>query len=161
MGEQAEAGDPIIDTDQVAYHKEKIYAPMNRDKGISPRELIFDLKEVVAPPRYSARKTGEQLMEAIGKVKAIQEQLPEVCPEHDWHMLGLYHDLRNMVQCADIYFNASLHRTESRGWHYRGDFPIRDDENWLKWIIVKQENGRMQVVTEDIPIDRYKSKPNG
>jgi succinate dehydrogenase/fumarate reductase flavoprotein subunit len=76
-------------------------------------------------------------------------------------MVGLYHDLRNMVQCADIYFNASLHRTESRGWHYREDFPVRDDQNWLKWVIVRQEDGRMQVLTEDIPVERYKSKPNG
>jgi succinate dehydrogenase / fumarate reductase flavoprotein subunit len=158
--ELPEAGKPIIDPEQVAYYKGKIYAPMNRDKGISPRDLIFDLKEVVAPPRYSARKSKERLSEAIGKVKEIQERLLEVSPGGDWHMLGLYHDLRNMVQCSDIYFNASLHRTESRGWHYREDFPVRNDENWFKWVIVKQEDGLMQVVTEDIPIDRYKSKLN-
>ncbi|MCL6479024.1 MAG: FAD-binding protein [Peptococcaceae bacterium] len=121
----AGASEPKIDTDQVKAYKEEIYAPMGRKKGLSPRDSIFDLKEVVAPPRYSIRKSKDRLEEAIAKVNKIREQMTEVSPAEDWHMFGLCHDLRNMTQCADIYFNAALTRTESRGWHYREDFPNR------------------------------------
>jgi succinate dehydrogenase / fumarate reductase, flavoprotein subunit len=148
-----------IDEDQVKRFKDEIYAPMGRKKGISPREPIFALKEVVAPPRYSLRKNDERLKEAIIKVEKIEEQTTVVSPAGDWHILGLCHDLRNMTQCADIYFNAALARTETRGWHYREDFPKRDDKNWLKWVIVKQHDGRMVISAEDIPIDKYKQKP--
>jgi succinate dehydrogenase/fumarate reductase flavoprotein subunit len=132
---------------------------MERKNGMSPRASIFELMEVVAPPRYSIRKSKERLDEAIAKVKKIEDQAAEVSPAGDWHMLGLCHDLRNMAQCAEIYFNAALARTETRGWHYREDFPKRDDANWLKWVIVKRNNDRMEITTEDIPIGRYKSKP--
>ncbi len=145
-------GETKIDEDQVKRFKEEIYAPMKRKHGISPRDLIFQLKEVVAPPRYSARRSKERLEDAIDKVKKIKGQIAEVSPADDWHLFGLCHDLRNMIQCAEIYFNAALARTESRGWHYREDFPNRDDKNWLKWIIVKQKNGKMAISTEDIPI---------
>ena len=155
------APEPKIDEDQVKRYKEEIYAPMERKSGISPREPIFDLKEVVAPPRYSIRKGKERLEEAIGKVKAIQERVVETSPAGDWHMLGLCHDLRNMALCAEIYFKAALARSETRGWHYREDFPARDDKNWLKWVIVKQKDGAVNVSAEDIPIERYKSKPKG
>jgi len=157
----AEIAEPVIFRGQVKRFKEEIYGPMDRNKGISPRDLIFNLKEVIAPPLYSARKSKERLLEAIGKVKEIRERMVEVSPAKDWHMLGLYHDLRNMTQCADIYFYASLQRTESRGWHYREDFPVRDDKHWLKWVIVKQVDGRMHLSAEEIPIERYRSKPNG
>jgi succinate dehydrogenase/fumarate reductase flavoprotein subunit len=50
-------------------------------------------------------------------------------------------------------------RTESRGWFYREDYPERDDKNWLKWIIIKQEAGKMVFSTEPVPIDKYKFKP--
>jgi succinate dehydrogenase/fumarate reductase flavoprotein subunit len=92
-------------------------------------------------------------------VRQIGEQTAEVSPAGDWHMLGLCHDLRNMAQCAEIYFNAALLRTETRGWHHREDFPERDDKNWLKWTIVKRNDESMVVATEDIPIETYKSKP--
>ena len=40
-------------------------------------------------------------------------------------------------------------RTESRGGHYREDFPERDDENWLKNIVIKNDNGEIQYQNVD------------
>lgn len=56
-------------------------------------------------------------------------------------------------------FRAALMRTESRGWHMREDYPKRDDNNWLKWIIIKQQAGKMTLSTEPVPIGKYKFKP--
>jgi succinate dehydrogenase/fumarate reductase flavoprotein subunit len=155
----AGAREPRIDKDQVRKYKEATFAPMERRNGLSPRDCIFQLKEVVAPPYYSMRKNRDRIQEALAKVRKIEQQVAEVAPANDWHMLGLCHDLRNMALCADIYFNAALARTESRGWHYREDYSERDDKNWLKWIIVKQKDRKMVISAEDIPIQKYKTKP--
>jgi len=64
-----------------------------------------------------------------------------------------------MAECADVYYNACLTRTESRGWHYREDFPNQDDENWRKWIVIQQKEGKMAISMEKIPFERYKTKP--
>lgn len=40
----------------------------------------------------------------------------------------------NLVFTADLMALTALHRTESRGSHYREDFPERSDENWDKSI---------------------------
>ncbi len=157
----AEAKKPKIDEDQVKQFKKDIFVPMKRKKGMNPRDAIWRLKEVVAPPRYSIRKSKERIEEALLRVKEVLHQAEsEVSPENDWHILGLCHDLKNMAQCADLYFNAALTRTESRGWHYREDFPNRDDKNWRKWIVIRQKGGKMEISTEKIPFERYKTKPD-
>jgi succinate dehydrogenase/fumarate reductase flavoprotein subunit len=53
-----------------------------------------------------------------------------------------------------------LERTESRGNHYREDYPVQNDKDWLKWLVVKETNGKMVITKEAIPIDKYKNKPS-
>jgi succinate dehydrogenase/fumarate reductase flavoprotein subunit len=38
-----------------------------------------------------------------------------------------------------------LHRTESRGAHYRDDFPETDNQSWLHHITITGVNGRLEL----------------
>ena len=60
---------------------------------------------------------------------------------------------------AEMFYRASLERTESRGFHLREDFPERDDERWLKWVIVQKDGEGMRLRTDDIPMESYPYKP--
>jgi len=43
-------------------------------------------------------------------------------------------ELANLIILADLVIKSALIREESRGAHYRQDFPDRDDVNWKKSI---------------------------
>jgi len=46
-------------------------------------------------------------------------------------------ELQNMLQTAQLIVQAALQRTESRGGHYRIDYPERDDVNWNRHLILR------------------------
>ncbi|MFX0195185.1 MAG: FAD-binding protein [Candidatus Hodarchaeota archaeon] len=53
-------------------------------------------------------------------------------------------EIRNLLDLGQVVTTAALLRRESRGSHYREDYPYRDDKNWIKSIIIKQEAEKIQ-----------------
>lgn len=49
---------------------------------------------------------------------------------------------RNFVTVASLVAQLALERTESRGAHYRSDFPERDDEHWQRHSALRREEER-------------------
>ncbi len=47
-------------------------------------------------------------------------------------------ELNNMLRVAEIIVYSALMRTESRGAHFRSDYPERNDEEWLKHTFVNE-----------------------
>jgi succinate dehydrogenase / fumarate reductase, flavoprotein subunit len=138
--------------------KEKIFAPMQRKNGCSPLDAISVIQDYTAPIKYSLRRSKGRLEESLGKLDGLKEKLSNLQAK-DLHYLSKCHEVQSMTLCAELTFRAALMRAESRGFHFREDFPERDDKNWLKWIILKQDGGKMKLSTEPIPISKYKIKP--
>jgi len=149
---------PRTDDDQVGAIMARTYAPLKREKGVSPHEVICRIQDTVAPADYSLIKSRERMQEALALVLAVQEDLDRIKAK-DYHELVRCLDAESMAIGAEMFYRASLMRTESRGFHYREDYPEMDNKNWLKWIILKNDDGRMDLHTEDIPIDKYPYRP--
>ena len=45
-----------------------------------------------------------------------------------------YMEMVNMLTVARVVIQAALWRRESRGGHFRSDYPQRDDLNWMKHV---------------------------
>ncbi|MFQ5710825.1 MAG: FAD-binding protein [Candidatus Geothermarchaeales archaeon] len=60
-------------------------------------------------------------------------------------------EVHSMLDVAEAVLRSALLRGESRGAHYREDFPERDDEKWLRHVVVRLEEGEMKLST--CPVD--------
>ena len=66
--------------------------------------------------------------------------------------LNFARELGNMLLLARVITLGALARNESRGAHYKPDFPERDDANWLKTTRAKWVNGEIQLTYEPVDI---------
>ena len=149
---------PEVDYAQAKEIKEKLYEPLQRSNGVSPYDVIPKIWEAVYPIDYIVIKSKERLEEALNRVLAFYDVI-ERLKARDHHELVKCIDAQSMALTAEIFYRASLMRTESRGGHFREDHPYMDNKNWLKWIIVKKNGDKMRLYTEDIPIQEYPYKP--
>lgn len=147
-----------ISSADIKRFKEATFVPLYVGKGVMPAEVIDTLQAITAPIKYNLRRSKERLTEALGVIENLKKKLPEL-HAGDFHYLSKCHEVRSMVLCAELTYRAALMREESRGSHFREDYPARDDKNWLKWIIIKQQNNKMTLFTQPVPVDKYKIKP--
>ncbi|WP_055105410.1 L-aspartate oxidase [Paenibacillus ihumii] len=56
----------------------------------------------------------------------------------------------NMLTCALLLTESALARTESRGGHFREDYPQRDDAGWRKHILQQREKGMLEEMSDDV-----------
>src|ERR1700751_1038916 len=68
--------------------------------------------------------------------------------------LNFARELGNMLLLARVITMGAHARNESRGAHYKPDFPDRDDAKWLKTTLAKWVNGDIQLTYEPVDISQ-------
>ncbi len=92
-------------------------------------------------------RTEESLKIALKKIDELQDKLEDfkLNDKGTIYNLELVEalELNNMLLCAKAVAFSALHRKESRGGHYRDDYPERDDDHFLKHSeVYSDETGR-------------------
>jgi len=64
-------------------------------------------------------------------------------------------ELEFMIECAETIAASAIDRKESRGAHTRTDMPDRDDENWMKHILVNKNHDSHDISYQDVVITEW------
>lgn len=152
-----------VDADQVEKFKKAFLAPMDRKGGMELEDMMDRIAETVTNPKYILHRTDENLTEVLGMIEDIKADLPKLYA-YDGHTLSKCRDWESILLIEEMMYKASKIRKETRVrvWRqYRDDYPVRDNKNWLKWIIIRKgDDGEMKLWTEDVPIWKYKYRPD-
>jgi succinate dehydrogenase/fumarate reductase flavoprotein subunit len=144
-------GEVKVDEAELMRVKKIVYSPVERHSGFSPGWLTRTLQGLVTPYFITQVKHRERLQPALKLVEFLNRHLVPKLWAKDAHEWRMAQETRNMVLDSEMVLRASLFRTESRGGHFREDYPRREDPTWLAWVKLKEEHGDMKVFKEAVP----------
>ena len=146
--------DSAIDHEKVEQLKHSIFAPLERQGGFDNNWVNTQLRNITGGYYVYLVRHGRRLEAAITLVEFLRNHvLPKMyATPRDAHGLVHVHETQSSILNAEMALRAALFRTESRGSHYREDYPRRDDPNWLARIKIRDKDGEMELVKE--PIDK-------
>ena len=111
-------------------------------------ELQRSLKQVMWD-KVGVIRDRQSLEDAQQEILTLREQLAAVSLA-DHRQLSQAIKLANMLTVSEMVCRTALMRTESRGSHYRTDYPEEDSEQWLKAIEISCQSGKM--VLKTVPV---------
>jgi len=141
------------------------------------QKKISALTEGNGKERYSAIRTElqENMTKLVGVfrnetdmlklkqlIKELQERYKNVTIDDKGNAFNLdlieAFEVGNLLSFSEVMVEGAIARKESRGAHYRTDFPKRDDENWLKHTLAwRSDEGVKLDFSKEVVIymDRY------
>jgi len=152
-----------VDRKQISREIRRAQKFLKKKEGVRPVEIKGKLTSLMWD-KVGIFRTGKEIQEAIVEIERVKEkELPKLCImdsktryNREW-VEAL--EIENLVTVAEMVARAALMREESRGAHYRRDFPKTDNQNWFVNIVIRQERGRM--VFEKVPVVTTIMKPEG
>ena len=159
-----ENGHSRANPDEVELAAKKALEPFDREVksgADGPYQIQYTLQTTMQNLVGIVRSEAElnKALEEIAKLKQAADAVAvhgnrEYNP--GWHTSM---DLANLLTVSEAVARSALERKESRGGHFRDDYPSKDDVfGKLNVIVRKGDGGEMQIVREPIPVMRDELK---
>lgn len=140
-----------FDPADVAAECRRVLAPTLREDGIPPNQIEYKTRRFVNDYLQPPKVTRKYEL-ASDRFAEIRDDLDHGMVARDPHELMRALEAASILDCADMAVAASLFRTESRWglYHYRTDYPEKDNDNWFCHSILRKQDGVMGCETRPV-----------
>jgi succinate dehydrogenase / fumarate reductase flavoprotein subunit len=132
---------------------------LSRETGTNPADIRSELQETMFDLAFVTR-TEDGLTKMLEILRGLQDRYRDVRVTDKGRLYNT--DLMEAVELGFLLDNAeptviaALARQESRGAHWRDDFPQRDDVNWLKHSLAYREpDGEVRLEFKPVKLGTY------
>ena len=158
--DEGKKADKIL-LDEALKLKNRIDSWRNRDSGIKIHRLLDRLKNIMSD-RVGIFRTKKDLASALQEIAMVRDDYKDVyisgdCLRYSQELVNII-EFASMLDLAEVIALGGLNREETRGSHFRTDFPKRNDGEWLKHTLVTMKDGRPEISYKDVKIDKYEPK---
>lgn len=124
--------------------------------------VIREELQVMMTKKCAVFRKEEELIELKNELKVLEERFKHIKIDDRSQRFNLdlleAIELGHMLDFVELMVEGALNRNESRGAHYRTDFPKRDDTNWLKHTLAWKKNGEITFDYKPVVITRFQPK---
>jgi succinate dehydrogenase / fumarate reductase flavoprotein subunit len=145
----------------VAEERARIRTLLSREAGEGIADTRDELKRVMFE-HFGVFRDGSSMKEGVAKLHALRRRCDRIRiggtagPFNQALVHAL--ELENMVAIAPTIGLGALQREESRGAHYRRDFPKRDDDRFLKHTMACLRDGEIELEYADVILGTFPVK---
>jgi succinate dehydrogenase / fumarate reductase, flavoprotein subunit len=133
----------------------KNQALLSNDGTENPLTIWKEMGELMTE-HVTVTRINKNLEIAHTKLHELQDRFRRInlSDRTKWsnQTLNFTRELENMLLLARVITLGALARNESRGAHYKPDYPDRDDANWLKTTRAKWVNNEIQLTYDPVDI---------
>lgn len=137
---------PITDS-MIDNEVKRLSVYLNRKKGIDAKKLIHQLQKTMWN-NVGLIRDKKRLKTAYKNIKQLETKTKKLVAQNKRELQTCL-ELECMIKTAHAIVIAAILRKESRGAHYRTDYP-KMDPKWEKNIVVYKKNGRFK--TRVVPV---------
>jgi succinate dehydrogenase/fumarate reductase flavoprotein subunit len=105
------------------------------------------------------------LNQALGTIEAMKAESTQIAikaKDRQYNKEWIeFIQVRNLITLLESICRSALAREDSRGAHYRMDFPKIDNDKWLRNVVVKNVKGKMETETVPIVMTTYDPRRSG
>jgi len=161
LEKSAEAAPASVFEAERKRQEEKNRKLLTQDGSENPITIWRELGDLMTE-HVTVTRVNKNLQAADAKILALQERYKKInlSDRTKWsnQTLNFALELENMLILARVITLGALARNESRGAHYKPEFPDRDDANWLKTTRAKWVNNDIQLSYEPVDISLIKPR---
>jgi succinate dehydrogenase / fumarate reductase flavoprotein subunit len=143
-----------IDKNQIAEKAKWALSPFERDPGENPFVLQRELQELMQDKVGIVRNESE-MQEALEQIRELRKRLENVSVTGNIDFNPSWHtalDMHNLLNVSEAITLAAITRKESRGGHFREDYPNKVEEfGKINLAVKKGANGEMEIKPVPIP----------
>jgi succinate dehydrogenase/fumarate reductase flavoprotein subunit len=129
-----------------------------RHDGVPQHEIRNRLKRLFTE-KVGIYRSRQQLSEALGELLELRAMFRRVgcrsAPGPFQSEIVHVLELEGMLRLGEITIRGALAREESRGSHFRTDFPKRDDARWLKHTVAELDGDDVVLSYTDVDISHH------
>ncbi|HEX4771026.1 MAG TPA: fumarate reductase/succinate dehydrogenase flavoprotein subunit [Bryobacteraceae bacterium] len=144
---------PQINPAQVEAAAQRALVPFEHN-GDSPYHVQQSLQEMMQSLVGIVRREDE-MQRALGELQHLAERATNVAVIGNREYNGGWHtalDLSHLLTVSEIITRAAIERKESRGAHFRDDYPAKSTEEGETSVLVRlNQHGEVQVLREPLP----------
>jgi succinate dehydrogenase / fumarate reductase, flavoprotein subunit len=154
-------GPPLLPGAPEAPVLSRISEIKNRPEGEKAWSIRKDMQEVMTE-HCSVFRNQESLDKALEKIRSLQDRYRGIAIDHKGAAFNTdlmeSMELESLLHLAETILLSAAARTESRGAHFREDYPERDDTGWLRHTLVQRTAEGPRLFYKPVTITRFTPK---
>src|SRR3989441_5846936 len=158
-GEYARTVAPqALTTDQLTTEQRRVQHLLAQEGSVRAWQIREELGQLMSL-NLGLVRTHESMSAAISALTTLTHRATSVMVQDKGRVFNTdlvqAFELQSLLDVAETIVTSALARTESRGAHYRSDFPVRDNQHWLTHSLIRRTPEGTALTYEPVTVTRF------